>query len=39
MTDVQLLAFVITPLTLLAIGWAVALWAVRDVRRHRSAAE
>ena len=30
MTDIQLLAFVITPLVALAIGWGVALWARRE---------
>lgn len=29
MTDVQWLAFVITPLTGVAIAWALALWARR----------
>jgi hypothetical protein len=30
MTGVQALAFIVTPLTLLAIGAAVALWARRE---------
>jgi hypothetical protein len=36
MTDIQLIAFVITPLALLALGWGVALWAARDERTDRS---
>jgi uncharacterized protein involved in cysteine biosynthesis len=27
MTDIQLLAFVIVPLTVLVLGWILALWA------------
>ncbi len=27
MNDVQLLAFVITPLAVVALGWAIAYWA------------
>ena len=39
MTDIQLLAFVITPLTVLAMGWGLALWVTRDTREHRSPVE
>jgi len=39
MTDLDLLAFVITPLTVLAMGWALALWATRGTREHRTPAE
>jgi hypothetical protein len=35
MTDVQLLAFVITPLMLLSLGWGVALWATREKNQAR----
>ena len=35
MTDIQLLAFVITPLTALAFGAAVAVWAIRVAERER----
>lgn len=38
MTPVQLVAFVIAPLTLLAIGWAVAL-AVRWQAHHSSGSD
>ena len=27
MNDVQLLAFVITPVTVVALGWGLAVWA------------
>lgn len=30
MTDIQILAFIITPLTALALGAAVAVWARRE---------
>jgi hypothetical protein len=33
MTDIQLLAFVVVPLTVLALGWGLALWAGRAPRR------
>jgi hypothetical protein len=36
MTDIQLIAFVITPLALLALGWGVALWTVYWGRSDRS---
>lgn len=39
MTDVQLLAFVITPLTVLAMGWGLAWWATRGTREHRNPAK
>ncbi len=35
MTDVQLLAFVVTPLMLLALGWGVAIWATREKNSTR----
>ncbi|HKH34247.1 MAG TPA: hypothetical protein VKA80_08840 [Beijerinckiaceae bacterium] len=37
MTKIEWLAYVITPLTLLAIGWAVALWTRYSVERSRKA--
>lgn len=36
MTDIQLIAFVVTPLALLALGWGVALWTVYGERADRS---
>jgi hypothetical protein len=39
MTDIELLAFVITPLTVLAMGWGLALWVTRGTWSHRTPAE
>lgn len=35
MTDVQFLAFVVAPLTLAGVGWAVALWVIYSARHPR----
>ena len=32
MTTIEVLAFIVTPLAALAVGWGVALWAVRAAR-------
>jgi hypothetical protein len=37
MTYVEFLAFVATPLTVLAMGWGLALWASREPRRDTPA--
>lgn len=35
MTDIQIVAFIITPLMAVAFGWGVALWAHYADRRPR----
>lgn len=36
MTGTQLFAFVILPAAVAALGWGVAWWHDRTVRRHRT---
>jgi cytochrome c oxidase assembly factor CtaG len=37
MNEYALLAFVVTPLLVTALGWAVAIWTVRSGERDRAA--
>ena len=39
MTDIELLAFVITPLAVLAMGWSLALWVTRGTRERHAPTE
>jgi hypothetical protein len=34
MTSTQFIAFFVAPIALLAVGWAVALWTVRQARKE-----
>lgn len=35
MTDIQIVAFIITPLMALAVGWGVSLWASHVAKKTR----
>lgn len=35
MTDLWVLAFVITPLLVVALGWGAVLWHEHDLRKRR----